>query len=126
MHILVNIHCIQCIEFLSVASVPASLNELKESLKVCVSQHIMFHTIKCKTHSAELIHSFSVTGFPFNLNSWHQRKHRRREKIQRKEISYPTLRHMLSTQLNPGHKSLNSWNTKSRTLLLISRITSEM
>jgi hypothetical protein len=126
MRILVNIHCIQCIEFLSVASVPASLNELKESLKVCVSQHIMFHTIKCKTHLVELIHSFSVTGFPFNLNSWHQRKHRRRVKIQRKEISYPTLRHMLSTQLNPRHKSLNSWNTKSRTLLLISRITSEM
>jgi hypothetical protein len=126
MHILLNIYCIKYIEFLSAASVPSSLNELKENLKVCVSQHILFHTIKRKTHSTELIHSFSVTGFPSNLKSWHQRKHRRRMKIHRKEISYPTLRHTLSTQSNLGHKSLNSWNTKSRILLLIPRITSGM
>jgi hypothetical protein len=113
MCILVNIQCIQCIEFLLVVSIPSSLNELKESLKVCDSQHILFHTIKHKMHSAELIHSFSMIGFPANINSWPQRKHRRRVKIQRrcvtqKEISYPTLRHTPSNELNPGHKYLNS------------------
>jgi hypothetical protein len=126
MHILVNIYCIKYIEFFSVASVPSSSNELKESLKVCVSQHIMFHTIKHKMHSTELIHSFSVTSFPSNLMSRHQRKHQRRVKIHMKEILYLTLHHKLSTQLNIGHKSLKSWNMKLRILLLILRITSGM